>query len=146
LIGRVPDQSSGAPATSGYARPEHTALLLAIFADLYRQEIAAEEDVHRFLPFFGTAPGIVIGALPRTNADTCQGDIVNDLANAEAALPPSTKARDCQVAKAVSAPATPGQKPLGPMVETVQSGADLFSQLRWIGRQFHKLYRPTGTT
>lgn len=39
------------------------ALLLTTFADLYRQEIGAEEDVHRTLPFFGTALGIVIGAL-----------------------------------------------------------------------------------
>jgi hypothetical protein len=37
--------------------------VVATFADLYRQEIAAEEDVHRTLPFFGTALGIVIGAL-----------------------------------------------------------------------------------
>lgn len=42
---------------------ETTALLLATFADLYRQEVGAEEDVHRTLPFFGTALGIVIGAL-----------------------------------------------------------------------------------
>lgn len=40
-----------------------TALVAATFADLYRQEIASEEDVHRTLPFFGTALGIVIGAL-----------------------------------------------------------------------------------
>ena len=33
------------------------------FADLYRQEVGAEEDVHRTLPFFGTALGIVIGTL-----------------------------------------------------------------------------------
>jgi hypothetical protein len=32
-------------------------------ADIYRQEIGAEEDAHRALPFFGTALGIVIGAL-----------------------------------------------------------------------------------
>lgn len=43
--------------------PETTALLLATFADSYRQEIAAEEDIHRTLPFFGTALGIVVGAL-----------------------------------------------------------------------------------
>jgi hypothetical protein len=43
--------------------PETTAFLLATFADLYRQEVGAEEDVHRALPFFGTALGIVIGAL-----------------------------------------------------------------------------------
>jgi hypothetical protein len=45
------------------APPEVTALMLATFADLYRQEAGAEEDVHRTLPFFGTALGIVIGAL-----------------------------------------------------------------------------------
>jgi hypothetical protein len=43
--------------------PETAALLLGTFADLYRQEVAAEEDVHRTLPFFGTALGLVIGAL-----------------------------------------------------------------------------------
>lgn len=37
--------------------------MLSTFADLYRQEIGAEEDVHRTLPFFGTALGIVIAAL-----------------------------------------------------------------------------------
>ena len=50
------------PPTSA-AAPETTTLLLATFADLYRQEVGAEEDVHRTLPFFGTALGIVIGAL-----------------------------------------------------------------------------------
>ena len=39
------------------------ALLLATFAELYRQEIGAEEDVHRALPFFGTALGIVVGSI-----------------------------------------------------------------------------------
>ena len=43
--------------------PDVTALMLSTFADLYRQEVGAEEDVHRTLPFFGTALGIVIGAL-----------------------------------------------------------------------------------
>src|SRR5579863_4151493 len=43
--------------------PKTAAFLLTIFADLYRQEIAAEEDVHRTLPFFGTALGIIVGAL-----------------------------------------------------------------------------------
>lgn len=43
--------------------PETTVLMLATFADLYRQEVEAEEDVHRTLPFFGTALGIVIASL-----------------------------------------------------------------------------------
>ena len=51
------------PATQPPAPPEVTALMVATFADLYRQEVGAEEDVHRTLPFFGTALGIVIGAL-----------------------------------------------------------------------------------
>lgn len=51
------------PPTESPTSPEVTALMLATFADLYRQEIGAEEDVHRTLPFFGTALGIVIGAL-----------------------------------------------------------------------------------
>lgn len=37
--------------------------MLSTFADLYRQEVGAEEDVHRTLPFFGTALGLVIGTL-----------------------------------------------------------------------------------
>jgi hypothetical protein len=37
--------------------------MLATFADLYRQEVGAAEDVHRTLPFFGTALGIILGAL-----------------------------------------------------------------------------------
>ncbi len=43
--------------------PEAVALLLTTFAELYRHEIGAEEDIHRALPFFGTALGIVVGAL-----------------------------------------------------------------------------------
>jgi hypothetical protein len=43
--------------------PKTIDFLLAIFADLYRQEVAAEEDVHRTLPFFGTALGLVIASL-----------------------------------------------------------------------------------
>jgi hypothetical protein len=43
--------------------PEATKLLLDVFAEAYRQELGAEEDVHRTLPFFGTALGIVIAAL-----------------------------------------------------------------------------------
>jgi len=39
------------------------AQLLATFAEFYRQEVGAEEDIHRALPFFGTALGIVVGAL-----------------------------------------------------------------------------------
>lgn len=58
------DEPSAEPsAAEAVAPPEATALLLATFADLYRQEVGAAEDVHRTLPFFGTALGIVIGAL-----------------------------------------------------------------------------------
>ncbi len=42
---------------------ETTITVLATFAESYRQEIAAEEDVYRTLPFFGTALGIVIAAI-----------------------------------------------------------------------------------
>lgn len=52
------------PAAPALAEsPEAVALLLTTFAELYRHEIGAEEDVHRALPFFGTALGIVVGAL-----------------------------------------------------------------------------------
>ena len=53
----------GQQAPADAAAPETTNLLLASFAEFYRQEVGAEEDVHRTLPFFGTALGIVIGAL-----------------------------------------------------------------------------------
>jgi hypothetical protein len=56
------DERTAAPAELPRT-PETAALILATFADLYRQEVGAEEDVHRTLPFFGTALGIVIGAL-----------------------------------------------------------------------------------
>jgi hypothetical protein len=51
------------PAQPTAASPQATVLLLATFADLYRQEVGAAEDVHRTLPFFGTALGIILGAL-----------------------------------------------------------------------------------
>lgn len=38
-------------------------LLLSLFQDSYRQEIGAEEDIHRTLPFFATALGLVIAAI-----------------------------------------------------------------------------------
>lgn len=43
--------------------PKSSALMLGAFADLYRQEIGAEEDVYRTLPFFGSALGIIIATL-----------------------------------------------------------------------------------
>lgn len=56
---------SGLPPTTSKASdaPDATAQLLATFAEFYRQEVGAEEDIHRALPFFGTALGIVVGAL-----------------------------------------------------------------------------------
>jgi hypothetical protein len=39
------------------------AVLLAMFQDIYRQDVGAEEDVHRALPFFATALGFVIAAI-----------------------------------------------------------------------------------
>ena len=50
--------------------PDTTALLLTAFADLYRQEVTAAEDVHRTLPFFGTALGIVVGINPSVGFTT----------------------------------------------------------------------------
>ncbi|WP_294073978.1 hypothetical protein [Sphingomonas sp.] len=38
-------------------------ILLAMYQDFYRQEVGAEEDVHRTLPFFATALGLIIAAL-----------------------------------------------------------------------------------
>ncbi len=38
-------------------------MLLATFQDAYRQEIGAEEDVHRTLPFFATALGFIVAAI-----------------------------------------------------------------------------------
>ncbi len=40
-----------------------SALLLGMFQDFYRQDVAAEEDVHRTLPFFATALGLIVAAL-----------------------------------------------------------------------------------
>jgi hypothetical protein len=51
------------PPEPSPVNPETTQFLLGIFADLYRQEVAAEEDVHRTLPFFGTALGLVIASV-----------------------------------------------------------------------------------
>ncbi len=43
---------------------DHTApILLAMFQDFYRQEVGAEEDVHRTLPFFATALGLIVAAI-----------------------------------------------------------------------------------
>ena len=38
-------------------------LLLSLFQDVYKQELGAEEDVHRTLPFFATALGLIVTAL-----------------------------------------------------------------------------------
>jgi len=38
-------------------------ILLSMFQDIYRQELSAEEDVHRTLPFFATTLGLIITAL-----------------------------------------------------------------------------------
>jgi hypothetical protein len=55
------------PAADGQEPPvlgEKTgSALLSLFQDLYRLEVAAEEDVHRSLPFFATALGLAITAL-----------------------------------------------------------------------------------
>lgn len=48
---------SDAPDTTS---PQATRLLLGLFAEAYRQEVTAEEDIFRTLPFFGTALGVVI--------------------------------------------------------------------------------------
>jgi hypothetical protein len=63
--------------------PNTTALLLATFADQYRQELSAAEDVYRTLPFFGTALGIVVTSagyvaslLPKWSNDaSCAGRV-----------------------------------------------------------------------
>ena len=39
------------------------AAVFSILYDSYRQEVAAEEDVHRTLPFFATALGLVVASL-----------------------------------------------------------------------------------
>jgi hypothetical protein len=38
-------------------------IILALLQDLYRQEVSAEEDVHRTLPFFATALGLILASL-----------------------------------------------------------------------------------
>ena len=37
--------------------------LFALLHDFYRQELGAEEDVHRTLPFFATALGLIVASL-----------------------------------------------------------------------------------
>ena len=56
----IPDAVAAPAPALGEAT---AALLLGLFQDFYRQEIAAEEDVHRVLPFFATALGLTITAL-----------------------------------------------------------------------------------
>ncbi len=51
------------PAEAAALRGRTQDLLLATYAEFYRNEVGAEEDVHRTLPFFGTALGLVIGAI-----------------------------------------------------------------------------------
>jgi hypothetical protein len=48
--------------SESFGEKTNTALLL-MFLDVYRQEVAAEEDVHRTLPFFATALGLIVAAL-----------------------------------------------------------------------------------
>ena len=57
------DETMPTPASQASDTPETAALLLTTFSELYRHEVGAEEDVHRTLPFFGTALGIVVTAL-----------------------------------------------------------------------------------
>ena len=42
---------------------ETTIAVLSAFAESYRQEVGAEEDVYRTLPCFGTALGILTAAI-----------------------------------------------------------------------------------
>ena len=60
------DMGTDQTASSFEAAPlgeKSAALLLSLFQDAYRQEIAAEEDVHRTLPFFATALGLIVATL-----------------------------------------------------------------------------------
>lgn len=58
--------SGTTPSPQVPGTPETATLLLTTFSELYRHEVNAEEDVHRTLPFFGTALGIVVTALAYT--------------------------------------------------------------------------------
>ena len=55
-----PEADEAEPAALG---EKVGATLLSVFQDFYRLEVAAEEDVHRSLPFFATALGLAITAL-----------------------------------------------------------------------------------
>ncbi|HET6238491.1 MAG TPA: hypothetical protein VFE41_26570 [Acetobacteraceae bacterium] len=37
-------------------------VIIAMLQDLYRQEVGAAEDVHRTLPFFPTALGLIVAS------------------------------------------------------------------------------------
>lgn len=54
---------SGSTVSQAPTPPKTTEALLAAFSDMYRQELAAEEDVIRTLPFFATALGLIIAAI-----------------------------------------------------------------------------------
>jgi hypothetical protein len=60
------EESPPEPASTPPFGDKSAALVLTMFQDFYRQEIAAEEDVHRTLPFFATALGLIIAALNYT--------------------------------------------------------------------------------
>lgn len=51
------------PADSPPLGEKTTSLIFDLFQEVYRQEIGAEEDVHRTLPFFATALGLIIASL-----------------------------------------------------------------------------------
>jgi hypothetical protein len=69
------DPSSGDPSSDAASPPivapagppplgeKTAAVVLALLQDFYRHELGAEEDVHRTLPFFATALGLIITAL-----------------------------------------------------------------------------------
>ncbi len=60
------ERDTNEATTSTEAAPlgvKSAGLLLSLFQDTYRQEVAAEEDVHRTLPFFATALGLIVAAL-----------------------------------------------------------------------------------
>jgi hypothetical protein len=40
-----------------------TSAIFALLQDFYRQEVGAEEDIHRTLPFFATALGLIVASL-----------------------------------------------------------------------------------
>jgi hypothetical protein len=129
---------------------ETATLLLALFQDFYRQEIAAEEDVHRTLPFFATTLGLTIAALsvvagqvPTLGAAAIGCPIVSDFGRRISCSWPVILIGGCLAAASIlamgvlwllaRATARQGYRRIGPEAAHLQRAKDLFAYQRGLG-------------